>query len=449
VSRKEPANADAVEAIVAQRTKTVTEQPGIQASIEVAWRDKSAMLPVITMPIDRLRFNPETHRIKAQRDFRPDGDASIKEDPWGQSAQEYLASLLAGLPLDPSRVDPAFTKLEDDLRTYGQKDPGIITPSGVLINGNSRCAALRRIGEVNMRVAVLPTDWDWDDVAMLELDLQMRRDYKRDYSYVNFLIAIDESVATAGPELATRAFHLQKTTLDKHLWLLAILRDLVSRSGGAGGSLNLRHRAYFAAQKSDPAAAERVKEGRLLALLLDKSKTDLRFVGENFLDDYLAKNLPVIAAPSSAAATQIPGLTITIPNDVATDQRLAGLVDQVARARVQMKSTDTTIRESGQKVYADLESAVERSIDAAGRVERLKKRKTAAVEKLTIASDTLEACIGELALAKSKNALDEAALNDAFLAFAEVFNRLAKTTLRLVESDGAGYEWLEKVRTLE
>lgn len=458
--RLEPANAKVVEELVEERIRSAGDQRGLQESLQVAWRDSVLLLPVITMPIDQLLFNPETHRIKAQRDYNAEGDAAISSAPWGKAAQDYLGMLLAALPSDPGKTDPAFEKLEEDLRDYGQKEPGIITPSGILINGNSRCAALRRTGTKNMRVAVLPKDWSWDDITIVELDLQMRRDYKRDYSYVNFLIAVEESVQAVGPDDACHAFHLQKPTLERHLWILGTLRSLIERSKVGEASLTLRdfeedqgkleelQRAYFAAQKTDPAAAERLKDGRLLALLLDKSKTDLRFVGDDFDDQYLGKQLTEPSSqPSQKASVQIPGLGLSIPDELPRESRVSKLITEVAQTRVQIRIAPSLEEESALKAQlSGLNTAVDEAIDAAGRVERLKKRKAAAVDRLNAASDSLDSCIQELAVSKSKNALDEAALNEALIVFSETLDRFARATLRIVKSEGDGFTWLSEVR---
>lgn len=464
MGRSNPANSEVVSELVRARIAAAKESTQIQPSIEVTWRDGIASLPVITMPVDQLLFNPETHRIKAQRDYDALGDRAIHDDPWGETAQKYLSELLAALPIDPGREDPAFLKLQEDLKEYGQKEPGIITPEGILINGNSRCAAIRRIDVTNMRVAVLPSDWTWDDISLLELDLQMRRELRRDYSFINLLLAIDESVSVAGSDQTAKAFRLKRATVDRNQWILAILRDLVARSASdkTDATLNLRdfetdqgkleelYRTYSRVHSNDPVAANQLKEARLLALLLDKSKTDLRFVGDDFLENYLTKNLPVgtIDSVETTVGIEIPGLGMILPTpQLNTD--LTSLVSKAARARAAVKAPEIESQESGRVVLEELNSAMERAIDSAGRDERLKKRKSAAVDKLNLGTDTLESCIEEIAIAKSKNALDEDALNDALLTLEEVMGRLAKSVLKTVVHSGDGFTWLSNAYASE
>jgi hypothetical protein len=190
------------------------------------------------MPVDLLHFNPDTHRIRAQRSMDPDRERKLESDPFGETAQNYLHQLLMGDPTDPSKIDPSFIALKDDLREHGQTDPGIITRSGVLINGNTRRAALKEIGEKNIRVGVLPPDAGHDDLQSIELSLQLRKDHKRDYSFMNFLLAVDER-AVAG-ELAAniqRDFHIQATTYERSRWILEFVREALDRC--ALSTLNL------------------------------------------------------------------------------------------------------------------------------------------------------------------------------------------------------------------
>lgn len=455
-----PGNSEQVKELVATRIAAARGRQGIQASLEVLWRSVPESLPVISMPLDKLTYNPETHRIKAQRDFRASGDRAIKTAPWSDAAQDYLGELLAALPVDPSRIDPDFDKLREDLKTYGQKDPGIITPEGILINGNSRCAALRANGSTDMRVAVLPTDWTWVDIALLELDLQMRRDHRRDYSFINLMLALEESVNAAGTENAEKAFRLKRSTVERNLWILAVLRDLVERSQveGSENSLNLRdfetdqgkleelHRTYAKVYRSEPVAAERLKESRLLALLLTKSKTDLRLISDTFATDHLSKSLPAdfVVNPALVVEVEIPGLGVSVTPPTELDDVTAQLVAKAAQARAKSKSANPNEREEAKSYIRELDGAVEKAINSAGREDRLKKRKTAAVEKMTAATDTLESTIADIVEAKSKNALDEEALNEALIILEEVLGRLGTTILRVADASGEGFQWLER-----
>lgn len=464
MNRNEPAGANTTASIVDDRLAAVRAEGGVRETLQVEWREAPKSLPVITMPLSQLVYNPETHRVKAQRDYQADGDKAITSDPWGSQAQQYLDYLLSALPNDPSKLDPSFEKLRDDLKTYGQKEPGIITPSGILINGNSRCAALRRNGETHMRVAVLPSDWGWDDVNAVELELQMRKDYRRDYSFVNTLLALNEAIAAVGPDNAMKAFRMQKVSFNRSVWILQTLQDLVARSRTPGGeSLNLRdfendqgkleelYRTYSTTQKTDPAAADLLLESRLLGLLLNKSKTDIRLVNEDFQSDYLDKHLAgsPFDGGTLAAAPNIPGLGRPASADAPALAKAKGLVNEAAQLRTLANGTDDSARYVAQNKLSKINTIVETALDAAGRNARLKKSQQAAIDRINDAADALDSAVREVADAKSKNALDEADLDEAVTNLRRSVAVFAGSLSRMATLPPASTEWLSELRTLK
>lgn len=464
LSRHEPLSAKSTEDLVADRLAALHGEKGIKESVQVEWRGAPKSLPVISMPLNLLYYNPDTHRIRAQRDFDEAGNAAITSDPWGTQAQQYLDYLLSAAPNDPSKVDPAFEKLRDDLASYGQKDAGIITPSGILINGNSRCAALREGNATQMRVAVLPTDWSWPDVSAVELELQMRKDYRRDYSFVNTLLALDEAIADVGSETAMKSFRMQKSTFNRSVWILQTMRDLVDRSTSSdGSSLNLRdfendqgkleelYRTYSATAKSDPGAADLLRESRLVSLLLDKSKTDMRLVTDRFLTDHLDKSLAGTSFDSQPTdqGAEIPGLGRGLPSEPASLQKVKKLVNTVAKLKTDLASSDHETQAKAQSQYNVINTAVETALDAAGKSARLKKTQQAAIDKINDAADTLEQAVLEVGDAKSKHALDESALDEAVTNLKRSLSIFAGSISRLTTLPKGSADWLSALRAIK
>src|SRR3954451_11352985 len=230
MSTHEPANAVAVHDVVKQRLKAAEEE-GLAETVTIEWRGGSQVLPVISMPVKLLSYNPGTHRIRAQRTLDAARDRQLDEAPYSEEAQAYLHHLLRGDPTDPDKVDPTFEALREDLDKHGQTDPGIITRSGILVNGNTRCAALREINQETIRVGVLPSDAGHEDIDAVELTLQLRREYKRDYTFVNALLAIDERVKAGwNIDQIAREFRVKKATVDRSQWILAFIREAIDRS---------------------------------------------------------------------------------------------------------------------------------------------------------------------------------------------------------------------------
>src|ERR1051326_270188 len=144
-----PPSGEDVRKVVEERLAALDD--GLQETVTIEWRNQQKPLPVISMPVDLVSYNPGTHRIRAQRALDPARDHLLDTDPFGAEAQAYLHSLLMGTPADPSKRDPSFELLKEDLREHGQSDPGIITRRGGLINGNTRRPARKELGREHTR----------------------------------------------------------------------------------------------------------------------------------------------------------------------------------------------------------------------------------------------------------------------------------------------------------
>lgn len=180
-----------------------------------------------------LYYNPATHRIRAQSGHDPKQAAALADDPWSSEGQAYLDRLLQVLPADPARTDPEFDELVASLKEYGQTDPGLITREGILVNGNTRRAGLMQLyGPTHeMRVAVLPESCDWQDIAAIELSLQLRKEHRRDYSYINRLLAVQELVDQGTPlAVIASTFRTTAERCRQDQWVLANIKSLIERS---------------------------------------------------------------------------------------------------------------------------------------------------------------------------------------------------------------------------
>lgn len=145
--------------------------------------------PVITIGTDEVVLNPNSHRIKAQLHDDPDW-GTLKNDPYSEPAQLLIRRLVR-----EARKPDAFNDLQKSLLEEGQDYPGVITHRGVLINANTRAVAIAEFenpAKRFIRVAVLPSTVQEDQLALLELRLQMRKELKADYSLTNELLFIEE-----------------------------------------------------------------------------------------------------------------------------------------------------------------------------------------------------------------------------------------------------------------
>lgn len=460
-----PKNADDVRKVVDDRIKALETLRGSQEAVTVEWRGAPLHLPVISMPTDLLSYNPGTHRIRAQRSLDPALDRELDTDPYGPAAQNYLHTLLMGDPTNPSKVDSAFTLLLEDLRDHGQADPGIITRAGVLINGNTRHAALRELGQKNIRVGVLPPDAGHDDIQSIELSLQLRKDHRRDYSFMNFLLAIDER-ATSGqlPLDIQNDFRIKASTFDRARWILEFVRDAIERSKVIGsderqfslrlidfeehqGKLEELYRAYITLKAKSSDDAEALREQRLLALALDKSKTDLRLIEPDFVERYMKGALPVVDA-AAGSPVRIPGTSITVRGPSQNVKALRELSTKILQAQsISRAAADATPSQvtAAKTLLSDIDASLGKALDHAGRQGRIQKRRLAAVDRVSDACDDLKLAIEAVAEARSTGNFDASDLDDKLISMRGHLEKLAAIITRGAAVDSEGIAWLRRI----
>ncbi|MDI1458723.1 transcriptional regulator [Streptomyces sp. ATE26] len=455
-----PPEGEKIRSLVEERLKQAMADNGAKVTVE--WRGEQKHLHVISMPVDMLYFNPDTHRIRAQRTLDAERNRLLEEEPWSEAAQTYLHDLLRCRPSNPNQTDPDFIALQDELDDFGQKEPGIISPDGILVDGNTRCAALKDLGIKDIRVAVLPADTSRRDINSVELALQLRRDKRREYSYINRLIAIEDELSGGRREEdVARDFNIKTTTLHQDRWVYQLINDAIERSRSTSGAalrlidfedhqekLRELHRDYTKLAKTDPDAAEQLKESRLAMVVLNYPKTTVRLAEADFHSRYLDERLPEQLRPAAqqSAAVSIPGLAgVAIPDATAAVKTTRALTDALLQAKAAAQAGGMLEPAAVAEADALIKSA-RKTFDVAakmaGQNAQLLKRQVAVPERLTDAADYVNQCAAEFAEAKAKRALDEDAFDDALLTLRASLARLAKQAGRTFSSPGSGVAWL-------
>ncbi|MFF2044334.1 transcriptional regulator [Kitasatospora sp. NPDC058170] len=447
--------------LVEERLKEAREAGGVKETLTIEWRGAPLHVEVIDMPVGTLAFNPGTHRIRAQRSHDPARDQTLEADPWSDLSQDYLHFLLQALPKDPAHRDPDFDALMESLRDFRQTDPGLITRDGILVNGNTRRAALKELGVPSIRVGVLPDSCTWTDISTVELSLQLRPDHRRDYSYINRLLAIDEQVSAGRPigEIA-KEFRIRPTTCEQDIWILACLRDLIARSSAGEAQLRLMdfeehqeklrelHRRYSKESSVNKDRAEVLRESRLAAIVLGFSKTDVRFIEPEFQGRYLDRTLPaeLKAAPAAApAAVGIPGLNRSVKAAGAEVAAAKSLTDALLKARAVEAAGDRAPASeviSSSRTIAAAKEAFSDALDSAGKDARVRKRRQAAPDRIADACQDIEQCITDLVMARGSNSLDEEAFDEAVVNLRGILGKLAFESARSIKAPGDGVAWL-------
>lgn len=274
--------------------------PDVDGSLRLPWHDEVRGFPVVELELDAVVLNPNSHRIQAQLESHPQAEL-IRSDPFTDEAQELIAEILR-------EQIPGFEDLRDNLAEDTQRQPGVVTPVGLLVNANRRAVALRDNGAHYIRVAVLPPAGG-DEISDLELSLQVQIDFRQDYTFTNRLLFVDELVNLQNRDIdeVARALNVAASTSERELEkgrakvnqdtrVLALIRELQRRGGGqpnlttfdkqeiAFEELDMSYQDTF---EEDAAGAERLREARLLGILADVPYRDLRRFDGEALGAYL------------------------------------------------------------------------------------------------------------------------------------------------------------------
>ncbi len=163
---------------------------------QVPFRDDQIHLRRIKVPAEFPRYRLQsgrTHRKQAEHIENHDLPPDFFSDPESEEAQLAQHQILLGL------IDEEG--LRTDLNEREQLFPLVLTKDGYIVDGNRRTAALRDKGEEQLDAVVLPDDAEASDLYETELELQMARETKADYSWIDEALhvrygieALDESI---------------------------------------------------------------------------------------------------------------------------------------------------------------------------------------------------------------------------------------------------------------
>lgn len=203
-----------------------------------AWPRPIKELPIVHMEVTWVRFSTLNHRTRAEQlqAIRDSNNPTLfSADPLGRVAQEAQYKILA--------AQEGFEALKEDLLARKQQEPAVLTADGVLINGNRRSAALRSLynnkpPHLDARYVsclVLPEDATPAELLDLEAELQVARDFKEEYSWINEALLIEELYDREGKDYERVGVRMHREASDVRQLheKLQQVHQLVSLSGGA------------------------------------------------------------------------------------------------------------------------------------------------------------------------------------------------------------------------
>jgi len=376
---------------------------------------------VIVIGVDEVLLNHRSHRVRAQLEDDPEWKL-VRDDPHSEPAQKVIQRHVRG-----ARTAEEFAALKDSLQREGQTDPGVMTHKGVLINANTRVVALREFEDPSkrhIRVAVLPETVHPDELALLELRLQMQKELKVEYSLTNELLFIEElanerhlsdaqiarelRIYPESPKKGENEVRLRLRMLDLIRQLQRIPHEPLRLTFfDTLGYEQLRdlHRSYHSLVEQDPAEAERHLESFLLSVAVGVTPVhQIRRIDPDFMADYMVPQLEedeVLGGVAGGLASIAPsddvdpaGVDALLTGD-GTDAgavNVRGLIDVVTRRDKRVRIAGTPIVLEQDDVKDAVKAAIITGIKEKRRDENEADKLQAPIEAIKNANKQLERC---------------------------------------------------------
>ncbi len=179
-----------------QREATIQnrQQSATEAGTLWDFRGDKASLKIITLPVDL-----PIYRMDNCRTYSDQQDAIAKDNlakdifTKGQelsTVQERQHTILVKLARKEATSVSAIMGV---LKTEGQRDPILITATGVVVNGNRRLAAMRELyaadesptsAYAHVKCMILPPDTSADEIDDIEANEQARPETKLEYDWI-------------------------------------------------------------------------------------------------------------------------------------------------------------------------------------------------------------------------------------------------------------------------
>lgn len=266
---------------------------GDKRTENIDFRGVSKPFEVVRVGVDVPYLNHDNSRLRAQLATHPNRDVVLNR-PTSSEAQEILADLL--------RKTEKYKELKTQLSDLSQKNPGVISRDGMLVNGNTRLVALRDIGANGIDVAVLPPDATSTDFFNIEMSLQLVNLVEQPYTFTNQLLLVENLRSRFNNEEAIfKALNWQRNgpkRLAEHLRWLAHVEEIRRSTNYSYEYFDDKvemiknlDSSFQGLLSEDPNAAEDLKWNRVIGMALGLNKDEIRAIDEEFVEERLARSL--------------------------------------------------------------------------------------------------------------------------------------------------------------
>lgn len=206
----------------------------------VVFQGQSHNLPVFRVEIGFPRYRMENGRTRRkQLEFKHKNPehANALNDPSSETAQSIQGKILEGMAGEEGLLE---------LLRLGQNEPILLSHQGYAVNGNRRLAAMRYLHNnpskkpdgvdfSHVDVARLP-ELDEKEIRRIEQRLQMSKDGKADYNWVDELLTIRENIADFGmkPVELARDMNKREKTVKKLQLMMDLIDIFLERNNKSG-----------------------------------------------------------------------------------------------------------------------------------------------------------------------------------------------------------------------
>jgi hypothetical protein len=416
--------------VLDQERAAFLEARTVIASVPLpAWPRQSKDLNLVELEVDWVRFSTLNHRTRAeqrQEIAKTGNPALFAGDPLGPAAQDAQYSIL--------RQQVGFVDLKEDLKSRSQQEPAVVTADGILINGNRRAAALRSLFRDDDQPAahyiqclVLPGDAMPSELVDLETELQIARDFKQDYGWINEALLIEELFDRENKDFARVATRMHREAADvRSLYeKLQQVHQLVDLSAG------IRHHIHFNENESafdelskhvrnkQPSEAEAVRAVYFLGTLADVRYRKLRHLRRPDAADLVRKELerePALKSLLDLADNEVPVEKVgDVLDDVLGNDAERGALTPLLSLLARKVPEDSVVLGDGKEVEVrdllkTLQSAITAAADEAEEDQRDQAAQSTPLDRADKAISEMERALGALPRARAFSGFDEAGM---------------------------------------
>lgn len=182
----------------------------------------------VDFPLYRIHSG-RTHRAQSKYlEQHPELPTDFFNDPEDDRVQEAQRQILRQMIEEKG--------LASDLEDRDQQQPIVLTRDGFIVDGNRRITALREQKVEYAIAVVLPDDAQSDEIYDTELELQMARDTKSEYNWIDELLHVryGNKVLNEPIDRIAKRMRKSKDELRTDLEVLTFVDEYLAWAGQAG-----------------------------------------------------------------------------------------------------------------------------------------------------------------------------------------------------------------------